>query len=282
MAAEVGTVADTVKFTVSPTFTVLPFTSTVPTLAVFFGGVSGFSFFALNWPTEVMLPWPVVVSATIFRLVSPLTVVATTAGVPVVTLVSPVLVYVSVTRYQPSPFTATGWDVPTWDAATVRPLPSAAGSELVLASSVANLRICSAVNVATYAAGLLAYSAGMLFLVSLSAASAAVVTAVFHASTVFTSTVPLPAFANVANLYGVYVWPACALLTCSNGVVICGPSACALAAPRAMPPSSVTAAAIPAKSFLIFMRILSSLLFDYLFLQSREVGTQLAPAIRKS
>ena len=49
-----------------------------------------------------------------------------------------------------------------------------------------------------------------------------------------------------------------------------------------MPPSSVAAAAIPAKSFLIFMRILSSLLFDYLFLQSREAGIQLAPAIRKS
>jgi hypothetical protein len=48
-----------------------------------------------------------------------------------------------------------------------------------------------------------------------------------------------------------------------------------------MPPSNVAAAAIPAKSFLIFMRILSSLLFDYLFLQSREAGTQLAPAIRK-
>ncbi len=82
MAADCGTVADTVKSTVSPTFTVLPFTSTPLTLEVLVGGVSGFSFFALNWPTVVMLPWPVFVSATIFRSVRPLTVVATTAGVP--------------------------------------------------------------------------------------------------------------------------------------------------------------------------------------------------------
>ena len=86
MVAEAGTVADTVKFTVSPTFTVLPFTSTLPTSAVLVGGVSGFSFFALNSPTVVMLPWPVFVSATIVRPVRPLTVVATTAGVPVLPL----------------------------------------------------------------------------------------------------------------------------------------------------------------------------------------------------
>ncbi len=123
-------------------------------------------------------------------------------------------------------------------------------------------------KVATYAAGLLAYSAGMLFAVSLSAASAALVTASFHAATVFTSTEPSPAFANVANLYGVYVWPSCALLTCSNGVVACAPET-----PRAIPPSSVAAAAMPAKSFLIFMRILFPSLSVYLFLQSREAGS---------
>ena len=86
MAAEAGTAADTVKSTVSPTFTVLPFTSTSPTLAVLLGGVSGFSFFALNRPTVVMPPWPVFASATIRRLSRTLTVVATTAGVPALPL----------------------------------------------------------------------------------------------------------------------------------------------------------------------------------------------------
>ena len=52
-------------------------------MAVLTGGVSGFSFFALNLPTVVMLPWPVTVSALIVKLVRLLTVVATTAGVPV-------------------------------------------------------------------------------------------------------------------------------------------------------------------------------------------------------
>ena len=45
----------------------------------------------------------------------------------------------------------------------------------------------------------------------------------------------------------------------------------------AMPLSNVAAAASPAKSFLIFMRISSSLIVGYCFLQSREAGTQRAP-----
>ena len=75
-------------------------------------------------------------------------------------------------------------------------------------SSSVNLRAVAASNVATYAAGFSAYSAGTA--ASPLAASAALYTASFHAATVFTSTdvafgaVPWT-LSNVANLYPVYV-----------------------------------------------------------------------------
>ena len=49
------------------------------------------------------------------------------------------------------------------------------------------------------------------------------------------------------------------------------PSACALVAPRAMPPSNVAAAAIPAKSFLIFMRIPSPCVVDVVFVSANGI-----------
>ena len=173
------------------------------------------------------------------------TCVATTVGTP----------FVSVIRYQPSVTSRV-----TVDASSAAVFVSVGVSPETTKAS-ANARSCASVNVATYAAGLSLYGSG----ISLTppALFAAASTAVFAASTVLTCTllmvgaVPCGS-ANSANLYALNSEPAAAFVTVISAAVV--GSACALAAPRAMPASSVAAAATLAKSFLAFMmRNLSSL-----------------------
>ena len=133
--------------------------------------------------------------------------------------------FVSVIRYQPSVTSRV-----TVDASSAAVFVSVGVSPETTKAS-ANARSCASVNVAT--------------------------STVLTCTLLMVGAVPCGS-ANSANLYALNSEPAAAFVTVISAAVV--GSACALAAPRAMPASSVAAAATLAKSFLAFMmRNLSSL-----------------------